>query len=108
MREHVRQVWKAGERARASWTKSWLSAAARSPSAGRCACGLCARRPWNCSAPLSPATVAIEFRVEPEAAEAVVLGDPGRLQLVVINLCTNAAQAMEGRGALNLGSMLSS
>jgi CheY-like chemotaxis protein len=29
-----------------------------------------------------------------------VLGDPSRLHLVIINLCTNAAQAMDGRGLL--------
>jgi len=31
-----------------------------------------------------------------------VLGEPGRLQQVVMNLCTNAAQAMAGHGVIDL------
>jgi CheY-like chemotaxis protein len=45
-----------------------------------------------------PATVAIRSHLE--AGGAAVLGDPGQLQQVVINLCTNAAHAMEGRGVV--------
>ena len=43
-----------------------------------------------------PPTVALRMRLPDE--DAVVLGEPGRLQQVVMNLCTNAAQAMAGDG----------
>ncbi len=35
--------------------------------------------------------------------EAVVLGEPSRLQQVIMNLCTNAAQAMPGDGVIEVG-----
>src|SRR5262249_10119462 len=47
-----------------------------------------------------PATVALRLRLSDE--DAVVLGDPGGLQQVVRNLCTNAAQARAGQGAIDL------
>ena len=43
-----------------------------------------------------PPTVALRMRLPDE--DAIVLGEPSRLQQVVMNLCTNAAQAMAGRG----------
>jgi signal transduction histidine kinase/ActR/RegA family two-component response regulator len=48
-----------------------------------------------------PATVTL--RTALPDADAVVLGEPGRLQQVVMNLCTNAAQAMAGNGVIDLG-----
>jgi signal transduction histidine kinase/ActR/RegA family two-component response regulator len=45
-----------------------------------------------------PATLAI--RLQLEADDAAVLGDPTQLQQVVVNLATNAAQTMQGRGTL--------
>jgi signal transduction histidine kinase/ActR/RegA family two-component response regulator len=47
-----------------------------------------------------PRTLTVRTRLE--AAEASVLGDAGQLQQVVVNLCTNAAQAMVGRGVLEV------
>jgi signal transduction histidine kinase/ActR/RegA family two-component response regulator len=47
-----------------------------------------------------PATVAIETDLG--AADARIDGDPARLQQVVMNLCTNAAQAMDERGTIRL------
>jgi CheY-like chemotaxis protein len=47
-----------------------------------------------------PATLVVEARLE--AREASTLSDPTELQQVVMNLCTNAAQAMEGRGTLTV------
>jgi signal transduction histidine kinase len=38
---------------------------------------------------------------EPIAAEAVV-AEPGQLQQVILNLCNNAAQAMDGRGRVEI------
>lgn len=47
-----------------------------------------------------PTTVTIQLRL---AAENVtVQGDPVQLQQVLMNLCTNAAQAMHGRGRLEV------
>jgi signal transduction histidine kinase/integral membrane sensor domain MASE1 len=48
----------------------------------------------------SPA--AIEVRFVNEAGEASVLGDPTRLHQLLMNLCTNAVQAMGESGTLDL------
>jgi signal transduction histidine kinase len=47
-----------------------------------------------------PAT--IEVRTRLAADGAAVLGDPGQLQQVLVNLGANGAQAMDGRGALEI------
>jgi signal transduction histidine kinase/CheY-like chemotaxis protein len=47
-----------------------------------------------------PPTVALRLRLPDE--DAVVLGEPSRLQQVVMNLCTNAAQAMAGDGVIDV------
>jgi signal transduction histidine kinase/ActR/RegA family two-component response regulator len=47
-----------------------------------------------------PTTIAIRTRLEVE--NATVLGDPTQLQQVVVNLATNAAQAMDGNGTLEV------
>jgi signal transduction histidine kinase len=47
-----------------------------------------------------PPTVTLRMRLPEE--EAVALGEPARLQQVVMNLCTNAAQAMESEGVIDV------
>ena len=47
-----------------------------------------------------PADIAIRSRLE--AAAAVVPGDPTQLHQVAMNLCTNAVQAMDGTGTLDV------
>jgi signal transduction histidine kinase/CheY-like chemotaxis protein len=47
-----------------------------------------------------PAT--IQIRLSLDAEDAAVLGDPTQLQQVVVNLSANAAQAMDGRGTLEV------
>ncbi|HKU94336.1 MAG TPA: two-component system VirA-like sensor kinase [Vineibacter sp.] len=47
-----------------------------------------------------PAT--IEMRLHVTAGDGAVLGDSAQLQQVVINLCTNAAHAMDGRGIVDV------
>jgi signal transduction histidine kinase len=47
-----------------------------------------------------PATVSL--RTDLGAGDALLMGDPTELQQVVMNLCTNAAQAMEGRGTIRI------
>jgi PAS domain S-box-containing protein len=49
----------------------------------------------------SPATIDVQFNVE-GAEEATVLGDPTRLHQLLMNLCTNAVQAMGEGGVLEL------
>jgi signal transduction histidine kinase/ActR/RegA family two-component response regulator len=48
-----------------------------------------------------PATIDLRLRL-PDDRDTIVLGEPGRLQQVVMNLCTNAAQAMTGQGVIEL------
>ena len=48
----------------------------------------------------SPET--IEVRYAGEAAEAAVMGDPTRLHQLLMNLCTNAVQAMGEKGVLEV------
>jgi CheY-like chemotaxis protein len=47
-----------------------------------------------------PATIVVETHLKAESA--TMMGDPTELQQVVMNLCTNAAQAMDGRGLLTI------
>ncbi len=47
-----------------------------------------------------PSTVDLRFMVESESG--TVLADPTQIQQIVMNLCTNAVQAMEDRGLLKL------
>jgi signal transduction histidine kinase/ActR/RegA family two-component response regulator len=47
-----------------------------------------------------PPTLTMRTRLE--AKDAALLAEPGELQQIVVNLCTNAAQAMQGRGAVDV------
>jgi signal transduction histidine kinase/ActR/RegA family two-component response regulator len=47
-----------------------------------------------------PPTIALRLHLSDE--DAIVMGEPGRLQQVVMNLCTNAAQAMAGQGVIDV------
>jgi signal transduction histidine kinase/ActR/RegA family two-component response regulator len=47
-----------------------------------------------------PSTVDLRFMVESESG--TVLADPTQIQQIVMNLCTNAMQAMEDRGLLKI------
>jgi signal transduction histidine kinase/integral membrane sensor domain MASE1 len=49
----------------------------------------------------SPHTIDVQFNIE-GAEEATVLGDPTRLHQLLMNLCTNAVQAMGEGGTLEL------
>jgi signal transduction histidine kinase len=44
----------------------------------------------------------VELQVADVSAEIAVLGEPEQLQQVILNLCNNAAQAMEGRGRIRV------
>ncbi|MGE0006603.1 MAG: two-component system VirA-like sensor kinase [Parvibaculaceae bacterium] len=47
-----------------------------------------------------PRTLIVRTNLTPQ--KALIMGDPIELQQVVMNLCTNAAQAMDGRGRLDI------
>jgi signal transduction histidine kinase len=47
-----------------------------------------------------PASVQLAFADVP--ADVVVIGEPAQLQQVILNLCTNAAHAMEGGGCIHV------
>lgn len=44
----------------------------------------------------------IEFVIHEPAAGAIVSGEPAQLQQVILNLCNNAVQAMEGEGRIDI------
>jgi signal transduction histidine kinase len=44
----------------------------------------------------------VELIIEDLPIDAAVSGEPAQLQQVILNLCTNAAQAMEGSGCIRL------
>jgi signal transduction histidine kinase len=48
----------------------------------------------------------VEFVVEEVSNDVIVSGEPAQLQQVVLNLCTNAAQAMEDSGRLHVAAKL--
>jgi len=98
---YLRQVMLAGERARGLVDQ--ILVFSRSGD-GRERLPVCARAVIEEAVTLLraslPATTALRLHLE--AGDATVLGDAGRLQQVVINLCTNAAHAMEGRGVVEI------
>ena len=47
-----------------------------------------------------PALIDLSVRQAPETA--IVLGEPAQLQQVILNLCNNAAQAMDGAGRIDV------
>ncbi len=52
-------------------------------------------------APMLPKTVA--FEVSPPAIEASVMADPVQLEQVLMNLCINARDAVDGHGRIRIG-----
>jgi signal transduction histidine kinase len=48
----------------------------------------------------------VEFVIEDVSNDAVVSGEPAQLQQVILNLCTNAAQSMEGYGHIRAAARL--
>jgi signal transduction histidine kinase len=48
------------------------------------------------------ATPGVELEFEDVSIDLAVSGQPAQLQQVILNLCTNAAQAMEGGGCIRV------
>jgi len=100
-REHVRQIMKAGARAQGVVDQVLAFSRRRARQS----------RPIRVQAVIAeaiefirtsfPTTLTIETCLDAEGA--TVLSDPTELQQVLMNLCTNAAQAMEGRGTVAVG-----
>jgi len=44
----------------------------------------------------------VEFIIEDVPADLAVFGEPAQLQQVIVNLCTNATQAMDDRGSIRV------
>jgi signal transduction histidine kinase/ActR/RegA family two-component response regulator len=99
-RRHIEQIMKAGERAQSVIDQ--VLAFSRQPTRHY--------RPMHAEPVVAeavefvraslPATIVVETDLEDKGA--AMLGDPTELQQVVMNLCTNAAQAMDGRGLLTV------
>jgi PAS domain S-box-containing protein len=100
VRRHVDQVMHAGERAKALVER--ILGFSRS--------GLGERVPVHVQSVIEETLdmlatslpVAVRLERELEAGDAAVVGDPTQLHQVVMNLCTNAAQAMEHGGVLTV------
>ena len=68
-------------------------------------------RPLNANALITEATslfkvslpVGIQVAVHEPPVAAIVSGEPAQLQQVLLNLCSNAAQAVEGSGRIDIG-----
>jgi signal transduction histidine kinase len=88
VRRHVERIMRAAERARSVIDQVLTFSRRRERR----------RRPVA----VAPAAAeAIELlRASLRAPDAMMRGDPTELQQIVMNLCTNAAHAMEGRGAI--------
>jgi signal transduction histidine kinase len=48
----------------------------------------------------------VELIIEEVSTDVAVLGEPAQLQQVILNLCTNAAQAMDGDGCIRVAAKL--
>jgi signal transduction histidine kinase/CheY-like chemotaxis protein len=99
-RHHVQQVMTAGQRAKALvdqiLTFSRRGSSKRQPTLMQ----PLIKETLDLIRASLPTTLAIQVRLQAE--DAIVLGDTTQLQQVVMNLCTNAAQAMQGSGTLDI------
>lgn len=100
-RRHVQQIMKAGERAQDIVEQVLAFGRPRDRKHRPVTAGPVIAEAVDLVRASLPATLSLQTDLA--ARDAVVMGDPTELQQVVMNLCTNAAQAMEGRGVLAIG-----
>ncbi|MFH1057043.1 MAG: PAS domain S-box protein [Pseudomonadota bacterium] len=97
---HLSEVLKAGERAR-DLVQQILAFSRQAEQAARPTdLDQVARECLRLLKATLPATIRLTYAPPPQPA--VVLADPSQLGQVVMNLCTNAAQALHGAGAVNV------
>jgi signal transduction histidine kinase len=100
-RRHVLQIMKAGERAQHIVEQVLAFGRRREREHRPVSAGAVIAEAVDLVRASLPATLSL--RTGLAAEDAVLMGDPTELQQVVMNLCTNAAQAMGGRGVLRIG-----
>ncbi|HEV2897220.1 MAG TPA: two-component system VirA-like sensor kinase [Pseudaminobacter sp.] len=100
-RRHVLQIMKAGERAQHIVEQVLAFGRRREREHRPVSAGAVIAEAVDLVRASLPATLSL--RTGLAAEDAVLMGDPTELQQVVMNLCTNAAQAMDGRGVLRIG-----
>jgi signal transduction histidine kinase/CheY-like chemotaxis protein len=100
-RRHILQIMKAGERAQHIVEQVLAFGRRREREHRPVSAGAVIAEAVDLVRASLPATVSL--RTGLAAGDAVLMGDPTELQQVMMNLCTNAAQATEGRGVLRVG-----
>jgi signal transduction histidine kinase/CheY-like chemotaxis protein len=97
---HVEQIMKAGQRARAVIDQVLTFSRRRERRDRPIAVQPVVAEAIELLRASLPATLSV--RTQLGAPDARIRGDPAQLQQVVMNLCTNAAQAMGGRGTIEI------
>lgn len=93
---HLAEIRRAGERARGLVDQILAFGRQRDPCRQPVAVNAIIAEGGSMLRASLPGTIKLELREMPE--HAVISGEPGQLQQVVLNLCNNAAQAMDERG----------
>ncbi|GIX45915.1 MAG: hypothetical protein KatS3mg131_0126 [Candidatus Tectimicrobiota bacterium] len=102
LRENAVRLLQAAERAKALVQQILSFSRQQKPARQRVSLVEVAQEALALLRPSLPETIALRHRFE--TAPATVLGDPTQLHQVLMNLCTNAVQAMrEGGGVLEVG-----
>jgi signal transduction histidine kinase/CheY-like chemotaxis protein len=97
---HVRQIMKAGERARTVIDQVLTFSRRRERRHRPIAAQPVVAEAIELLRASLPATLSVQTNLR--STDARLQGDPAQLQQVVMNLCTNAAQAMDARGTVEV------
>ena len=99
LRRHLEHVIRAGARAQAVINNVLAFGRQRERKTERLDAAKVVQEALDLLAASLPDTITIRPKL---AGDAAVAGDPTELQQIVLNLCTNAAHAMEGAGAMTV------